>query len=424
MRHSLFILILFLATACIGGVDAPIVLSPAQNAGSGQAVKPRAAVSKATPTVKAQSASMNRPESIFDTAFKPAPSNAPIVALLLPLTGKDKAVGQSMQDAALLALNDVGYSNIQLRPFDTQSSPTRAAKLAEQAVAEGAQLILGPLFAAEARAARETTRGSTVPLITFSNDRTLSTAGAYVLGIMPQDQVARLIQYSLENKKRRFAILVPDNAYGEIMRSAAEEAISRNGGTLVIAERLSAGAEGQAAVLKRLGQRAAKEPNGVGFDVLVMPLSGTELRSVAPLLLANGIDTQRVKLLGLSSWDDPKTVGEPALQGAWFAAAPRKMREQFEGNYSKLYGKSPIRQASLAYDATALAIVIVRSNGGQFSESWLKNASGYAGIDGIFRFTPQGISERSLSVFEISGGGGREISPAANRFDSNQAQWR
>ncbi|MCE2964569.1 MAG: penicillin-binding protein activator [Alphaproteobacteria bacterium] len=420
MRRSSFLLIFLLTAACVGSVDAPVTLSPQKSANPAPLLDTRGA----TPTIKAKNASMSRVDSVFAATLRPAFGNAPIVALLLPLTGKDKGIGQSMQDAALLALNDAGQSNIQLRPYDTQSNPARAATLAEKAVSDGAQLIVGPLFAAEARAARDATRASNTPLITFSNDRTLANDGSYVLGIMPQDQIARLIQHSVTSNKRRFAILVPDNAFGEIMRSAAEEIIGRSGGTLVISERLGAGSEAQTAALKKLGQRAAKEGYGAGFDALVMPLSGAELRSVAPLLAVNGIDTQRVKLLGLSSWDDPKTLGEPSLQGAWFAAAPRKMREQFESNYSKLYGKSPIRQASLAYDATALAIVISRSNNGQFSESWLKNASGYAGIDGIFRFTPQGISERSLSVFEISGQGTKEISPAASRFESSQAQRR
>ena len=43
----------------------------------------------------------------------------------------------------------------------------------------------------------------------------------------------------------------------------------------------------------------------------------------------------------------------------------------------------------------------------------LTNASGFAGIDGVFRFRPDGTNERGLAVLRVSPHGGQVISPAA-----------
>ena len=70
---------------------------------------------------------------------------------------------------------------------------------------------------------------------------------------------------------------------------------------------------------------------------------------------------------------------------------------------STQYGQDPVRTASLAYDAVALVAALTKTQGKQrFSEEVLTNSSGFTGIDGLFRFRPDGTNQRGLSVMNVT----------------------
>jgi branched-chain amino acid transport system substrate-binding protein len=346
------------------------------------------------------------------------------VALLLPLTGRDAVVGQSLQDAAHLALAESGMRNITLLPFDTQASPVRAAEVAGRAVANGASLVLGPLFAPEARAVDNALVDKNVPILTFSNDRTLVDnapgENLFVLGLMPQDQIVRLVQYSIAQGRSRFAVLVPDTAFGALMLEAAKAVIAAHGGRLVFAEQTSADIASMTRAVDRMvkvAPLAEGSLTGGEFQALMLPFSGREAAQAAALLNAKGLSPNGVKFMGLATWESLKGTSAQELAGGWYAAAPAKNRQVFEASYAKIYGRAPIRQASLAYDAAALAVTLAKNEeNGALVPGHLRNPNGYAGVDGIFRFTDGGIAQRGLAVFEITPGGGQEIDPAPERF--------
>jgi branched-chain amino acid transport system substrate-binding protein len=99
-------------------------------------------------------------------------------------------------------------------------------------------------------------------------------------------------------------------------------------------------------------------------------------------------------------WDQPETAALPALQGAWYAASSPRLRTRYDSRYRETYGEAPHRLSSLAYDATALAVVLAKSGKG-FSRQTLMDANGFSGIDGIFRFAADGTAERGLAILEI-----------------------
>ena len=103
----------------------------------------------------------------------------------------------------------------------------------------------------------------------------------------------------------------------------------------------------------------------------------------------------------------------PALQGGRFAAPDRAGFSGFSGRYQARFGASPPRVASLAYDAVMLSAALARQYGSQrFAEATLTNGSGFAGVDGTFRFRPDGLSDRALAVYEIRNNAATVVSPA------------
>ena len=76
-----------------------------------------------------------------------------------------------------------------------------------------------------------------------------------------------------------------------------------------------------------------------------------------------------------------------------------------------------MRPATLAYDAVSLVAALVKTQGAaRFSEEMLTNQSGFAGIDGVFRFRPDGTNQRGLAVMRVTASGAQVISPPPKAF--------
>ncbi len=320
----------------------------------------------------------------YGAATTPAqPTGTVKVAILLPLSGSNAAVGQSMLQAAQLAIFDLGYDNFELMPHDTA---TGAGPAATTAIRDGAGLILGPLFADDVRAVKAATSGSGVNVIAFSTDWTLAGGNTYMMGFLPFGQVERIAQYAASKGLKRAAVAAPADTYGSTTSSLFESEAQKNG--MVIT-------------------RALSDANG--YDAVFIPAGGSALSGILQRVTNKG-----AKKLGTGLWDDPRVASDPAMNGAWFAAPSPRARAGFESRYAQTYGSRPQRIASMAYDATALAAALSKAGG--FTPSNLTNPNGFAGVDGIIRFNKSGLVERGMAVLEIRNGAITEIDPAPNSF--------
>jgi len=321
---------------------------------------------------------------------------------LLPLSGKNAPLGQAMLNAAQLAVFDMAPNNFELMPRDTGGTPTGAANAAKDAISSGAQLLIGPLFANDVTAVKPVVQSSNVNMLTLSTDVSLAEPGVYVMGFAPSPQVERVVAYAARQGAKRFAALISSTAYGKLVKKAFETAVQKNGGTIASIE-----TPGSAQSM------AAKKDE---YDALLLPLGGEELIKTATQLAASGLDKTKVRLLGTGLWDEPGLGGRSELLvGGWYAASEPEAREAFIHNYKKTYSHDPPRLATLTYDATALATVLAAREG-RFDKASLTNPSGFAGLDGIFRFGKQGLAERGLAINEITATGNRVIDPSPSTF--------
>jgi len=330
------------------------------------------------------------------------------VGLLVPMSGPQGALGQAMLNAAQLALFDVGATNITLLPHDTAPG---AAKAANDVLNEGAQIILGPLFAQDVKAVSPIAASRNIPVIAFSTDWTAVSANTYIMGFLPFGQVSRVVDYAIRNGARNFAALVPQTPYGAAVNGTLKNELNR--------QRLAA----PASVVfsdTMLPQAVQQINNTKMVDSLVLPLGGTQLAQTATLLRQNNWNMRQIHILGTGLWDDaPQNAA--IVPGGWYAAPDPRLRIAFTNKYNETYGQNPPRLATLAYDATALAAALAvkgqRENGKPaYDRADLTNPSGFAGLDGVFRFRPDGLAERGLAVLEIRNGGSVVIDPAPTRF--------
>jgi ABC-type branched-subunit amino acid transport system substrate-binding protein len=317
-----------------------------------------------------------------------------------------------MLDAAEMALFDVGENRLQLLPRDTQGTPQGAGDAARSAIADGARLIIGPLLATEVEAAKPVAQGANVAMVAFSTATQLAGGGTFLMGFLPRQEIERVVGYAHAHGLTRLAVLAPRNPYGDIATDAARAAADANGTPLVRSAAYDVGTgEMSAAVKGFVG-------GGIDFDSLLLPEGGARLKALAPLLPYFDIDPAKVKYLGTGLWDDPTLGTEPELAGAWYAAPDPTARGQFEDRFKSLYKRPPPRLATLAYDATALASALTRGpTGGDLSAAAIENPNGFAGLDGIFRFTPDGLIQRGLAVIEVHRGGNTVVDPAPTTFE-------
>jgi branched-chain amino acid transport system substrate-binding protein len=336
------------------------------------------------------------------------------IALVLPLTAQGNAglAAQSMKNAAEMALAEFKVSNVQLLVKDDGGSPQGAQGAAQQAISEGAEIIVGPLFAQSVGAAGQVARSRNIPVIAFSTDASVAARGVYLLSFLPETDVRRIVSYAASRGKRSFAALMPDNAYGTVVEAAFQQEVARHGGRVVVLEKYPHDANRTAESVRRVAQAASQ------IDSIFIPDSPDVVPQVAQALAANGVDLKRVQLLGTGLWgDDTRISSEKLLDGGWYPSPEQTGFRNFSSRYRARYGQDPVRTATLAYDAVALVAALVKTQGMQrFSEQVLTNPSGFAGIDGVFRFRPEGTNERGLAVLRVTPSGGQVVSPAPKSF--------
>jgi len=347
------------------------------------------------------------------------------VAILLPLSARGGAakIARALKQAGELAMFDFNNPDIILTAKDTKGTPAGAKAAAVKAVESGAELIIGPLFSRNVRAAAPIAKKAGVPMVALSTDQKVAGDGVYLLSFLAGQDVDRIVSFAISRGKRRFAALIPSTAYGNIVADAFNKAISRYGAELVMMQRYPVDPNGmlkpveKIAALARTKDPETDEPLEPQIDALFMPSNEKIIPILSPILPYYAVDTKAVKLIGAGGWDYRGIGREKPLFAGWYPGPDPKGWRSFTQRYAATYGKAPPRIASLAYDAVSLAVSLARLPHGQrYTSAQLTRKSGFAGVDGLFRLKKNGISERGLAILEVQKFGPRVIDRAPSVF--------
>lgn len=327
------------------------------------------------------------------------------VAVLVPLSGANAAIGRSLQQAAEMALFDAGSTVVELIPRDTGGSPGGAAAAMRGAVAQGARYAVGPLTAAETSAASGTARAARVPLLAFTNDAGQAGPGVWTLGITPAQQVRRVMGAAAGQGARRFALAAPDDGFGRALAAAMRDAASDLGLATPTVVLYPARAD-----MAQVAREVAQRGGGEAVDAVLIGASGSGARELGAALGAAGIQAPPTRVMGTVLWADEATLsGATGLVGATFAAPDSRSRASFEARYQAAYGQRPPRIAAVAYDA-ALIAARAAARGAP-----LGGGETHLGVDGPVRLLPDGRVLRGLALYAIEPAGEpRQVEPASS----------
>ena len=329
------------------------------------------------------------------------------VALLVPLTGPNAAVGQSIANAAALALVDTGGKDLRITNYDTAAGGAAAA--AQKALADGNRLFLGPLLADDVRAVTAAADTAQVPVIAFSNDVATAGRGVWLLGFSPAQSIERVVRYARSRGLTRFVGLVPQGMYGRgaanVLLRTAEDA----GGRVVAMQTYDRSPKSIAAAVTAVSKQK--------YDAVLIADAGRIAVVAVPMLRKAG--GAGARLLGTELWNaEPGLNASAAMAGGWFASVDDTVFDQLSARYRARYGRTPYRLASLGYDAVLLTVRIARDwkVGAPFPADRLADEGGFAGVDGAFRFGSDHIADRALAVHQLGAGGGSVVSAAPKGF--------
>ncbi len=354
------------------------------------------------------------------------------IALFLPFSGKNKELGNHLFNAATLSLfdNDLN-NNIELVLIDSGESPQEAAKAIKEVVKQDIKVIVGPVFSNSVEAIEKDIKDNNIIAISLSNNaklinKTNNKGGIFLAGIMPEAQVEEIVTFSIEQNKKTFAIIAPNNQYGLIMTDLMKKTVKRKDGEFIISEfydsttkdftaianrvvnafKVPAGlAEGGGNKLKK--DSAIKESDRIYPKIIFIPESGKTLSKIVEAIKKQNKDERVYQIVGSAQWDDISTLSDQNLQGAWFSAPDNQRFHSFEKAYYQNFNKFPPRLTSIVYDSVAVIADLVerkKTNTLEIADFtaysvWPKN--GFQGIDGIFRFLPNGLVQRNLAMLQI-----------------------
>lgn len=339
------------------------------------------------------------------------------VGLLLPLSAPGQAalIAETMKKAAELALSEAKAPHVTLLVRDDKATPEGATRAAQDLAGQGVEIILGPLFARSVQAAAGSLRSANIPLVAFSNDRQVTGQGVSLISFLAEPEVQRVVSYAASKGKKRYAALIPADAYGRLVEAAFRAAVARHGGQIVALEsypldQANAMAE---TVLKLRDTIRGLEEHGDPVDALFLPGAEESLMALSPHLKQAQFDVKIMQVLGTGAMDFAHAGRDPQLQGAWFAAPDPKGWQDFSSRFARVHGHAPPRIASLAYDAMMLAVALSNGpDGARYIPSQLTRPSGFEGVDGSFRLASDGSAERPLAVLEVQPVGSQVIEAA------------
>jgi ABC-type branched-subunit amino acid transport system substrate-binding protein len=339
------------------------------------------------------------------------------VALLVPsgsATPGDDILARDLENAARMAIADLGGSvQVTLNVYPTAGQPAMAANAAQTAVAEGAQVILGPLRAEESNAAAVAVAASGINVLSFSNNSGIAGGNLFVLGPTFENTARRLAGHAMRNGKSRLMIVHENNAAGEIGRNAIQQGAAAAGASVVAV----AGFEySQNGIIQAVPGMAAQARSTGAQAVFLTSDAGGALPLLTQMLSENGVSPATTQYIGLTRWDIlPTVVTLPGVQGGWFTMPDPILHQQYRARYLATYGSEPHWLSGVAYDGVA-AVAALAKRGSPLDRASLTQGAGYVGVNGIFRLLPNGTNERGLAVAQIRNNAVVVIDPAPSAF--------
>lgn len=356
------------------------------------------------------------------------------VALFFPFSGKNKELGWSLFNSATLSLfeNDLNH-NIELVLIDSKDTAQESSKAFKEIINRKIKVVIGPIFSSSIEAIAQDAKDNNIAVISLSNNQQLmgkinKDGGIFLAGMMPEIQIDKIVNYAMDRGKFSFAVIAPNNQYGKTITDLFKKIVRNRDGNFITSEFYDSNSKDLDRVVERVinsfsvpsrltaGKNKLKkdavinESDHIYPQVILIPESGKILSKIVASIKKQNIDERDFQIVGTSQWDDVSTLNDSNLIGAWFASPENEKFRNFEKAFYQTYSRFPPRISSIAYDTVAVVAELVDRKKGKtpmiedFTNYNNPPKNGFEGIDGLFRFLPNGLVQRNLAVLGVGSG--------------------
>ena len=330
---------------------------------------------------------------------KPAPQAALVlgegrtkVTMLLPLSapGPKGAQGRKMKDAAQLAMNDLGNKVLTLTIEDTRGDDARSKELALKALSS--RVVIGPTELSVARHLAQVS-GKLPPVLTLAENFD-GAPGIYSVPLNEADSAAAGAAAIAAKGARKFVLLVPRGPDASVLEKRVANSLSVYGASLAVTTPYDAGESGATVVSNVKAVVEAPE-------AIILATGNDNPAFIAGALKSEGLLKKGVALIGTNRWLEHPT-DDQALQGAYIATLDAKETGPIAERFESMFNYPADNSVAYAYDTVALTAGIANALGPDgLQKSAFENPAGFRGSTGVFRFRPDGGSERSMPFYRI-----------------------
>lgn len=372
------------------------------------------------------------------------------MAVMLPLTGDAAPTGRAIRTSIEAAVLQNAPQNLSVAFYDTAENLSATIN---EVITTNPAVVVGPVFASDARALRDA-KPDSLPVLSFTSDAQSLGNGVMTLALMPTNSTEAIVKEMSSDGVQGFIIIAPDTQSGHLMAGTAvasaemynlplagiffytENDTNSIKDTAIAASmnnaRTAANNRARAVLSDILTQERLTALEKSSLNIQLERLSKTETLGKLPynaiLFLGNGDDTESMasflryygvgareaSFYGTALWEGSDIINDFTMSGAKYAVLP-DASQSFSNLYERISGTQPGRLAGFGYDAANMAMGMIYSP--KSDAAYLLDPSGYAGVEGLYRLEPTGENERALQIVQLAGDGTTQIvRPAAENF--------
>ena len=352
----------------------------------------------------------------FSVSLKKVVANEKIkIGLLVPLTGKNSEIGQSIIKSTRLAVNKINNLSIEIIPKDTQSNPQTTLREAKKLAEIGVKILIGPVFNENLIYLDEL---SEITFLSLTNKNYTGSKNIINAGINATSQLKAIKKFIELNEIKKTIFLTPDVNYKNEIKNAISNSrikiiknyIYNTDPTKLTQQiekithykirkqnledeikRLEKSNENNK---ERLIEKLKKRDTlgGVKFDSIIIADFDESLKSVTTSLLYTDISPKKKYFITLNQWFDKSLLNETSSHPLYFPSINKKNYENFSLEYFKKYKEYPNQLSFLSFDLVGLVYYLILQNNSIVDEKIFTKKTLFKGKVGIFEIKDNKIN--------------------------------
>jgi len=329
------------------------------------------------------------------------------IGLLVPLTGNDSEIGQSIVKSTRLAVNKINNSIIEIIPKDTKSDPTKALQSATELSELGVKIIIGPVFNSNLIYLNEL---KDITFLSLTNKNKNYSKNIINAGINATSQLKAIDKFIKKNEIKNTIFLTPDGDYKEEIKEAISYSkikilknyyyntdptkLTNQIEKITNYKRRKQNLEDEIKRLENLDEdknerliEKLKKRDTLGrvkFDSVIIADFDESLKSVTTSLLYTDISPMDKYFITLNQWFDESLLKEISSQPMYFPSINKENYEKFSEVYFDTFNDYPNQLSFLSYDLVGLVYFLILQNNSIIDEKIFSKKTQFKGKIGIF----------------------------------------